>query len=321
MTEATIAEAGEFGLIDRIITATKGKAVLLGPGDDAAVIAAPSGSVVATVDLLVEGRHFKRAWSTPIEIGKKAAAASLADIAAMGAKPTALLVGFAAPGETTANWALACAAAIAEEAASAGAVVVGGDVTAADVIMLSITALGDLDGREPVTRTGARPGDVLALAGRTGWSAAGMAVLARGFRSPKLLVDAHRAPEPPYAAGVAAAKGGATSMIDVSDGLVADARHIAQASGVVLAIETSALDIPEEMRATAAAYNLDPLVWALTGGEDHAMLATFPPKKKLPKGFVRIGEVTAIEGDSAPDVLVDGVPYAGAGGHEHFREK
>ena len=315
MTEATIAEAGEFGLIDRILTATKGKKVLLGPGDDAAVVAAPSGSVVASVDMLVEGRHFKQAWSTPIEIGKKAAAASLADIAAMGAKPTALLVGLAAPGETPANWALACAAAIAEEAASAGAVVVGGDVTAADVITLSVTALGDLDGREPVTRSGAKPGDVLALAGRAGWSAAGMAVLSRGFRSPKLLVDAHRAPEPPYAAGVAAAKGGATSMIDVSDGLVADARHIAKTSGVVLAIDTSALEIPEEMRATAAAYNADPVEWALTGGEDHALLATFPPKKKLPKGFVRIGEVEA--GEAV--VLVDGAEYAGTGGHEHYR--
>lgn len=311
----TLAELGEFGLIARMTPSASGVNVPVGPGDDCAVVKIGGTLVAMTVDMLVEGRHFRRDWSTPLEIGRKAAAASLADVVSMGAAPTAVVVGFGAPANTSVNWALAVSAAISEECAAVGAEVVGGDVTAADVVTISITALGDFEGREPVLRSGAQAGDTVAISGRLGWSAAGLAVLSRGFRSPKALVDAHRVPQPPYASGPAAAKAGATSMIDVSDGLVADARHIGVASGVVVALDSAALEVPEELADAAAAYNVDPRTWMFTGGEDHALLATFPAGTKLPKGFTRIGEIGA--GD--PGVTVDGAVVSTAGGHEHFR--
>lgn len=316
MPEAgTLADLGEFGLIARIAGHAAAPGVTVGPGDDAAVVVIGGAPVVVTVDVLVEGRHFRRDWSSPIEIGRKAAAASLADIAAMGAEASAVVVGIGAPGDTPVPWVVALSAALREECERVGAKVVGGDVTASESVLVSVTALGDLRGRAPVLRSGARPGDTVAVAGRLGWSAAGLAVLSRGFRSPKALVDAHRVPEPPYALGPAAAEAGATSMIDVSDGLVADARHVAEASGAVIALDSSAVEVAPELAQAASAYHLDPRSWIFTGGEDHALLATFPPGAALPRGFTRIGEVLAGE----PGVVVDGAPVASGGGHEHFR--
>jgi thiamine-monophosphate kinase len=315
----TIADLGEFGLVGAVVGRfALTDAVLLGPGDDAAVVAAPDGRVVASTDLLVEGRHFRRDWSSAHDVGRKAAAQNLADIVAMGARPTALLVGLGAPGDLPAQWAVGLADGLAEETALVGATVVGGDVVRAEQVVVSVTALGDLEGRPPVTRAGARAGDVVALAGRLGWAAAGLAVLGRGFRSPRVLADAHRVPAPPYAAGPAAAVAGATSMIDVSDGLVQDATHVAVASGVVLALRTDLLVVDAPLAEAAAAFNSDPLTWVLTGGDDHALLATFPSPAAVPPGFHVVGTVRAPGHDEAPGVLVDGAPHAGAGGHDHF---
>lgn len=311
----TIQEVGEFGLIDRITGDLPTHAgVLVGPGDDTAVVATPDGRVAITCDVLVEGRHFRRDWSTPIDIGRRAAAASLADVAAMGGVATTLVVGFGAPGDLPVAWAVGCTAGIREEASAVGAALVGGDVVEAPQVFISVTALGDLQGREPVLRSGARVGDTVAIAGRFGWAAAGLALLSRGFRSPKALVDAHRFPEPPYAAGPAAAQAGATAMIDVSDGLVSDARHVAEASGVRIALDTGGWQIADPMQSAAAAYNLDPREWMLTGGDDHALLATFPPGAAVPEGFLVIG--TVVEGE--PGVEVDGVVREADGGHRHF---
>lgn len=182
---ATIGDTGEFALIGRITAELpESDAVLVGPGDDTALIAAASGSVLATIDVLVEGTHFRRDWSSAADIGHKAAAASLADIAAMGGVATALLVGFAASADLPLDWALECAAGIAAEAAVVGACVVGGDVVASPIVTVSVTVLGDMRGRTPVLRSGARPGDVVALAGRLGWSAAGLAMLSSGLSAP-----------------------------------------------------------------------------------------------------------------------------------------
>ncbi len=311
----SVGALGEFGLVDAVVSrfATTPD-VLLGPGDDAAVVAAPDGRVVATTDLLVEGRHFRRDWSSAFEVGRKAAAQNLADVVAMGARPTALLIGLGAPADLPAAWATGLADGLAHECALLGATVVGGDVVRSDTVVIAVTALGDLEGRAPLTRSGARAGEVVALAGRLGWAAAGLAVLGRGFRSPRVLADAHRVPDPPYAAGKAAALGGATAMLDVSDGLVQDAGHLAAASRVVVALDTARIAIDQPIVDAAAAFNADPLVWVLGGGDDHALLATFPPGTPLPDGFVAIGEVTA--GD--PAVLVDGAPWAGPAGHDHF---
>jgi thiamine-monophosphate kinase len=286
---------------------------VLGPGDDAAVVAAGDGRTVASTDLLVEGRHFRRDWSTATDIGHKAAARSFADIVAMGAQPTALLVGFATPGQLELEWVDGLVAGLREECAEVDAAVVGGDVAAADQIVLAVTALGDLQGRDPVCLDGARPGDVVALAGRLGWAAAGFAVLSRGFRSPVQVVAAHRRPDPPYAQGVAAAVAGASAMTDVSDGLVADLGHIAEASGVRIDLVAAQFDLPPKLAEVGAALNVDPMTWVLTGGDDYALVATFPARLTPPPDWRVIGRVSEGEG-----VRVDGRRWAD-GGHEHFR--
>lgn len=324
---------GEFGVIARVLARSGAARVAeVGPGDDAAVLRAPDGRVVATTDVLVEGRHFRRDWSSAEDVGHKAAAANLADVAAMGGVTTALLVGLACPPDTPTTWLEGVATGLAEECAPLGAAVVGGDTVSAapdsGAVVLSVTALGDLGGRAPVLRSGARPGDVLALAGRLGWSACGLAVLRRGFTSPHAAVAAHRRPEPPYAAGPVAAEAGATAMCDVSDGLLADAGHLAEESGVLVDVDRAALvratlEPPGPLQQVASALGGDPMAWVLTGGEDHALLATFPAGADLPGGWVPIGAVRAGE----PGVQVDGEPAeavaaavgAEGTGHAHFR--
>ena len=167
----TVSDVGEFGLIARVTAElTLADSTLLGPGDDAAVVRTADGRVVATTDLLIEGRHFRRDWSTANDVGHKAAARNFADIVAMGAVPTALLVGFAAPPSLELEWVDGLMAGLREECGEVGAAVVGGDVSEADVITLGVTALGDLQGRNPVTLDGARVGDLVAVAGRLGTS-------------------------------------------------------------------------------------------------------------------------------------------------------
>jgi thiamine-monophosphate kinase len=317
----TISELGEFGLIEVIAAIAaglpRGDRTIVGIGDDAAVLAAPDTRVVATTDLLIEGRHFRRDWSGPADIGAKAAAQNLADVAAMGADPVALLVGFAAPGDVAVAWARDLMAGLAGECARAGATVVGGDTSGADLVVLAITALGDLGGRDPVTRSGARPGDVLAYAGVLGESAAGLALLEAGLAEPAALITAHRRPAPRYAAGPEAAALGATAMIDVSDGLLADAGHLARASGVQIDIDTARLPGHPGLAAAAATLGREGrggvLDWMLTGGEDHALAATFPPGRALPSYWTVIGQVRAGQG-----VLVDGNQMTGRAGWKHF---
>ena len=293
MADATARDVGEFGLIARVVDRLAGSpAVLLGPGDDAAVVAAPDGRVVATTDVLVEGVHFRRDWSTAYDVGRKAAAANLADVAAMGGRATALLIGLAAPADLPVDWALGLTDGLRDEAALVGAAVVGGDVVRSPTLVISVTALGDLEGRPPVTRSGAQPGDVVVLAGELGRSAAGLAELEAGTRDGDL-VDAHRRPSPPYDMGPVLALAGATAMCDVSDGLVADLGHVARASGVAIDLEPA-----------------DQLF--LTGGEDHALVATLPAGAVVPSGARVIGRVLV----GPPAVTVDGAPVAG--GWDHF---
>jgi thiamine-monophosphate kinase len=309
----TLADLGEFGLIRELSRRfAQGDHVLIGPGDDAAVVAVPTGRVVVSTDVLVDGRHFRRDWAEAEDIGHRVAAANLSDLNAMGGVATALTVGLAAPPDLAAAWALGLADGIAAEAALVGASVVGGDLTSADQVMVAVTVLGYVDG-EPVRRSGAQPGDVLALAGRQGWAAGGLAVLGRGFRSPRKLVDAYRRPEPPYAAGPQARMAGATAMIDVSDGLVADVGHLAEASGVVVDITTGAFELAEPLQAVGAALGADPMRFILGGGDDHALAATFPADTALPDGWTAIGTVAEGEG-----VTVDGAAYEGPTGHTHF---
>jgi thiamine-monophosphate kinase len=309
-----LADLGEFGLISAITARLpQGGGVLIGPGDDAAVVAAPDGRVVATTDLLVENRHFRRDWSSAADVGHKAAAQNLADVAAMGAVPTALLVGLGAPPDLPADWVLGLADGMREECEPVGTSIVGGDVVRSDLVVVSVTALGDLGGRSPVTRAGARPGDVVAVCGRLGWAEAGFRVLSRGFRSPRVLVEAHRRPTVPYEAGPEAAELGATSMVDVSDGLLADLGHVAQASGVAIDLDPAAFVVPGPIRDAAAALNAEPLDWILAGGEDNALAATFAADVRLPERWRVVGRVGEGEG-----ITVDGERHEGSAGHTHF---
>jgi thiamine-monophosphate kinase len=314
LPEGTVADLGEFGLISALQRRLpQGSDVLIGPGDDAAVLEVDGASVVLTTDVLVSGVHFRPDWGPAYDVGRRAAAASLADVAAMGARGTALVVAMTAPADLEVAWALRLADGLRDEAAEVRASVAGGDISRSTELAVTVTAIGSLEGLRAVTRSGAQVGDVVAVCGRLGWAEAGLAVLSRGFRSPRVLVDAYRRPEPPYVAGPAAASAGATAMCDVSDGLVADLGHVAAASGVGIDVDSSALDVAEPIQAVAAAYGMDPLHWVLTGGHDHALVATFGAGSSLPEGFVVIGEVVTGEG-----VRVDGAEPEGLGGHAHF---
>jgi thiamine-monophosphate kinase len=312
-SDATLADAGEFGLISALVDLfPQGEQVLVGPGDDAAVLRVRTGHVVVSTDLMVEGRHFRRDWASAADVGHRAAAQNLSDINAMGGRATSLTVGLAAPADLPVQWALDFARGFAEECSLVGASVVGGDVTRADQVVIAVTVLGSCT-EAPVLRSGARPGDVLAVCGRQGWAAGGLAVLGRGFRSPRVLVEAYRRPEPPYDAGRVAAEAGATSLIDISDGLLAEARHVADASGVAIDVRTAAFDVPEPLHAVGAALGADPIQFILGGGDDHALLATYPDGAAVPEGWAVIGEVTAGSG-----VTVDGAAYDGPTGWVHF---
>lgn len=316
MSTQTVGDVGEFGLIAALQTRLKTTAAVEVPsGDDAAVLRLGADRLVVSTDMLVQDRHFRLEWSTPEEIGHKAAAQNFADLTAMAARPLALTAAIAMPAETPVDWVLGVVDGLVAEADALGAAVVGGDVTRAPAITISVTALGVPVGSRLVRRSGAQPGDVVAVCGRLGWAAAGLAVLGRGFRSPRVVVDAHRRPRPPYEAGALAGAAGATAMIDVSDGLLADLGHVAQASGVQIVLDVERLPIDDQIRETASAFNADPLGWVISGGDDHALAATFPASATLPAGFVAVGEV--VEGSG---VEVPGYRHIGAPGFDHFRE-
>jgi thiamine-monophosphate kinase len=313
----TLAEAGEFGTIAQVVARlAQGPQVALGPGDDAALVRVAGGHVVVTTDILVEGRHFRRDWSGAADVGARAAAQSLSDVNAMGGRATAVTVGLAAPPDTPMAWVLGLVDGLAEECALVGASVVGGDLTRSDAVVISVTALGEVEGT-PVTRSGARPGDVVAVSGRLGWAAAGLAVLGRGFRSPRVVVEAYRRPEVPYAAGPEARALGATALVDVSDGLLADLGHVCAASGVDVDLERAAFEVPGPLQAVGAALGTDPVTFVLTGGDDHALAATFPEGTALPDTWRVVGRA-AVASAEPGRVRVDGEVPEGDLGYRHF---
>jgi len=310
----TLAGVGEFAVIDRLVSGRdQPPSVAVGPGDDAAVVLAADGRTVVSTDMLVAERHFRLDWSTPHDVGRKAIAQNAADIEAMGARATAFVVAFGAPGDTSAAQVVELADGMWQEARLLGAGIVGGDLVSAPQWVISVTVLGDLDGRQPVLRSGARPGDTLAVCGELGRSAAGYALWHNDIRQFEELRRRHLVPEPPYGQGRAAADAGATAMTDNSDGLLADLAHIAQASGVCVDVSREALAADRAAVASAAdTLEMNPWTWVLAGGEDHALVATFPGPP--PEGWRVIGQVR----DGPPSVLVDGDQWDGTVGWESF---
>jgi len=308
----TLANLGESESLARTIgKLISGEYAIVGPGDDAAVVVSSDGRFVVTTDTMIEGHDFNLDWSTGFDLGFKAIASNVADVAAMGAKPTALVVAIALPGDTQITWledfADGLNAGLTQLAP--GASVVGGDLARADQVVISVTAHGDLEGLEPVLRSGAKPGDILAVAGTLGKAAAGLSLLQSEIADAKNafdeLVSIQLRPMPPIPAGVLANKAGATSMLDVSDGLAKDASRIAKASGVTVQIDKSAL-LGFEAVLELAALRLEVTTedWVLFGGEDHALLATFPEGSSIPKEFKPIGRIIA---SSGVHVLLDDI--------------
>lgn len=317
----TLAELSEIAVLERIFPRLPNSDfTLVGPGDDAAVLASPDGRFVVTTDMMIHGPDFRLAWSRPSDLGWKAAATNLSDVAAMGARPTALVVAIAAPQSVPVSVieGIADGLRAACEELAPGCGVVGGDLSVSETLTIAVTAFGDLQGASPVLRSGAGAGDLVAVAeggNRLGEAGRGLALLftravddhgnpdAAAAETLRLewprLLSAQLRPSPPIAAGPLAAASGATAMLDVSDGLALDAARIARASGVQIDFDSSALgDHPESV---------------LGGGEDHTLLACFAPDAVLPAAFRVIGRVRELPSGALPGITVDGRPHDASG--------
>ena len=286
--------------------------VELGIGDDAAVLSASNNKLVATVDMAVEGVHFRCDWSSQFQIGAKLTTANLADIFAMGAKPKYLLVAAAISQVNNSEVITELAKGIRSVADNFKVSVIGGDLSKAERMSLSITALGELSGN-PILRSNAQVGDLLYLSALPGLSAAGLAILNRGLDRPRYVVDAHLNPKlvaPDKLIKVA------TSMCDISDGLVTDAGNIAKASGVAIDLNkeliTSAPDF-KDLAELANELGEDVFDWILTGGEDHFFLATVNPSNASEELGIRVGVVTTGGGE----ISLDGAVIKKSG-YQHF---
>jgi thiamine-monophosphate kinase len=288
MTHRENGRMGEFELLARIRERLPepGSRVRLGSGDDAAVVV-PGGATATSVDALVDGVHFRRAWSSLKQIGGKALGAALSDLAAMGAEPGEAYVVLGVPADLDEDGCLELLDGIAKVAAETGTTLAGGDVTRAPVLTLSITVVGHAPSAgDFVRRAGARAGDALVVTGELGGAAAGLLSLEAKEERPELIARLLE-PKPRLAEGRMLAKAGATAMIDLSDGLGGDANHLAQASGVGLRIDATALPLAD---------GVTDLTVAVSGGEDYELLATIPPDRIAAIPATRIGEVVAGEG-------------------------
>jgi thiamine-monophosphate kinase len=331
----TLGELGERGLIDRIRRRLGPPAagVRLGIGDDAAVIAWPAGDLLLTVDTLLEDVHFRRSTSTLRDVGAKAMAVNLSDVAAMGGTPRVALVALAIPQSSAVSDIDELYTGLLDLATPHGVTLVGGDTCSSPVgVVLTVTLAGRLDG-PPLTRSGARPGDLVLVTGSLGAAAAGLASLEPGpVEAPEealaIVRQAHHRPTPRVQEGRAIrTAGGATAMIDLSDGLATDLGHIARESGAGAVVDLDALPIAEATRTVARAAGADPRVWAVSGGEDYELCFTAPPEaarilaaRVSRETGTAVSVVGRIETAPAGVTFVDhaGRPVAMRPGFDHF---
>jgi thiamine-monophosphate kinase len=268
---------GELDLIRSFVAGLgqRGGRVVRGPGDDAAVVRA-DGACAVTIDTVVDGVHFDRATHSAADIGHKALATALSDVAAMGAAPGEAYVALGLPSDFSAAAARELVAAMEALAERCGVTIAGGDVTASPVLFATVTATGwAASAEELVGRDGARPGDLVGVTGTLGGSAGGLILLERQGGDSALL-DRHRRPVPRIADGQALAAAGVSAMIDVSDGVATDARHVAETSGVAIAVRLSGLPVAPGL----AEVTDDPERLAATGGDDYELLFTCPPGRR-----------------------------------------
>ena len=326
-------DLGEFGLIERLVArlGVPGEGVLIGPGDDAAAVRS-TATTLATADLLLEGVHFDLAFSSPADVGWKAMAANVSDIAAMGGVPRYALVSLGAPASTPAATLESLYEGLGECARAFGVSVVGGDTVSADVLIVSVALLGDAGPAGNVQRSGGRPGDVVCVTGTVGGAAAGLQLLRAANVDPEAvsllarhpeLASAHRRPMPRTREGQAAAAVGATAMIDVSDALAADLGHICDASNLGVELRASSVPVAEGVDDVARWAGLDAVDLALGGGDDYELVIALPaaqlsalsaalaPTRVTPIGELGGSErvVLGADGDRRP---------LAAAGWEHF---
>jgi thiamine-monophosphate kinase len=325
-----LAEIGEFGLIAAIKEmAAKGEGVIKGIGDDAAVLRPSPGMVLlVTTDLLLEGVHFQLEFTDPYRLGRKALAVNLSDIAACGGTPTAFLVSLTVPPEAEVASVQALYTGMMEQARTYGVSLIGGDTSKGRELMISITLIGEAEEEKIVYRAGASKGDLIFVTGTLGDAALGLQQLKQGKKE-GVLIERQLAPAPRVKEGQAIARQGlALSMIDISDGLVADLGHILEASNVGAEVRLSDLPLSEEYQKEIGSYSRDPYALALTGGEDYELLFTSPRAKQqavaklaqeLGIPITSIGKIV----DVAQGVTIygeDGKEYPIAQrGHDHFK--
>jgi thiamine-monophosphate kinase len=306
---------GEFELLARLRERLPpaGPRVRVGMGDDAAVTV-PGGATATSVDAIVDGVHFRREQASLGQIGRKALATALSDLAAMGAEPGEAYVVLGVPPDLDEDGCIELVDGIAAVGAATGTTLAGGDVTRAPALTVAITVVGHAPGPELlVTRAGARPGDALVLSGEIGGAAAGLLLLERpelepavGAETAARLRARQLEPNARLRAGRALARAGATAMIDLSDGLGGDARHIAEESGARLRIDVGALPLAKGVAEIAAAAGRDSIQLALSGGEDYELLAALPAERlaeaesavgdAAEAGLAQVGEIVAGEG-------------------------